>query len=108
VFHIPISQVRSVVNTGSLQREPKDKGNRVYHPKFEGQAQSFQEQMAGDKELTKLMMILMNDPEYRDTLQDPEILKAIRTGELEKLQANPKMNRLTKNPKFLEIYKRIP
>ena len=106
-IHIPSSQVRSIVNTIPQTQTSGDKGNQIYHPKFVGQVKSLQEQMAADEELTKGMMSLMDDPEYRDILQDPDILEAIRNGDNETLQANPKMNRLTKNPKFMEIYKRL-
>jgi hypothetical protein len=105
---IPISQVRSIVNAGPRSDETKNGSDRIYHPKFEGQVKSLQEQMTGDEELTKGIMSLMDDPEYIDIIQDQDILEAIRTGDTEKLQANPKMNRLMKNPKFMKIYKRLP
>ena len=107
-IQIPSSQVSSIVNEGVRKPEIGKEADRIYHPKFEGKVKSLQEQLAGDEELMKRMMSLMDDPEYMDILRDPDILDAIRTGDTEKLQANPKVNRLTNNPKLLEIYKRLP
>jgi hypothetical protein len=72
-----------------------------------GDVQSLQKKMLGDKEIMNLIESLRNDPEFQKILEDPALLKAVESGDIAALQANPDFMKLLNNATVKEIGKKV-